>query len=256
MAVIVNISTFAAAALAAIKMSNRKRLESKNYPEAYIDFQQQFNKKFGIQFFIFIIIVQSVLFAIAAMLSDGPGSRDYIYIILVPALMLALPFALLKTVQMNKEYKRLSEETGYQLAADFGFIKLKKIFNPRLELIASLFIISYILLFALKPESTIIILYVMLLWFFAAAVRFSRYSIKPVLRDQYHTMAKMMLIYQALLLFLLFIPQGILVFEENGTAAKIMFSVISAGLTAKLIYYAVRYPAFIREIKSEQNQAE
>ena len=255
-AAIINFSTFAAAAIVSIMLVRRKRLEKKEYPEEYIHFQQNFSRSFGIQFMLFIILVQALFFIIMFNLNSGLSSRIYLYTVLIPTLVLALPFALLKTVQMNKGYKRIAEETGYELAADFGFIKLKKIFNARIELAASLLIISYILLFAFQFESTIIILYVLLLWFFAAAVRFTRYSIKPILRDQYLTMARMMLIYQALLLFLLFIPRGIELWDAGGNASRIMFLILSAGLTAKLVYYAVKYPAFVKSINDGNQPAE
>lgn len=248
---ITNMGIIITGSLVTYLISRRKTLEQKGYPDAYIDFQQKFNRQFGISFIAFIIIVQ-VLSAITASSFIGHlNAKDYLDFIIIPTLMLALPFALIKTIQQNKEYKRLADENNLQIAVDFGFIKLKRMFDFRIELVSSLLILSYLLMYEELRNSLIIILYILLLWFFAAVVRFSRYSIKPVLKDQYQLFGKMLIIYQALLLLLLFVPRGLDNWTESGNAGKIMFIVVSASLAAKLILYITRYPGFRNELDKE-----
>ena len=89
----------------------------------------------------------------------------------------------MKTIKQNREYKRLADENNLEIAVDFGFIKLKQMFNIRIEIISSLLVFSYLLMHAELRRSLMIVLYVLLLWFFFAGLRFSKYSIKPVLKE-------------------------------------------------------------------------
>ena len=58
----------------------------------------------------------------------------------------------------------------------------------------------------------------------------------------------MLLLYQAMLAFLLFIPYGLDNWSGSGSAGRLMFIIVAAGLIAKLIFYWTRFPGFKKEI--------
>ena len=247
-AAIMNVAIIAAGTIVTYLMSRRKSLEQRGYPETYIDFQQKFNKNSGISIIAFLVIVQVLFAVIASFFIEQLKPRDYMDFIIIPTMILILPFALMKTIKQNREYKRLADENNLEIAVDFGFIKLKQMFNIRIEIISSLLVFSYLLMHAELRRSLMIVLYVLLLWFFFAGLRFSKYSIKPVLKDQYMRFGKMLLLYQAMLAFLLFIPYGLDNWSGSGSAGRLMFIIVAAGLIAKLIFYWTRFPGFKKEI--------
>jgi hypothetical protein len=226
------------------------RMRKQGYPDAYVEFTSAFSRRFGVQFALFMVLSQAGFFLLNFLVSVRDPSSDYLMYVFIPSLLLALPFALYKVIVMGKKYKELAEDTGEEIVADFGYTYLKRVFLWPLELGMSLFVLSFLMLHADWSRSAIILLYVALLWFFAGVARFSRNAIRPSFRDQYVKVGLFSLVYQGIMNYFLIMPLGLDLWDGLSGASRIAFVMLMVALTAKLAYYAVRYPRFSRDIKA------
>lgn len=217
--------------------TNRKRLERKEYPESYIQYSLNFSKKFGVRFALVIVLLEIIFSIIVLFTTGGLGSNEFMTFIMTPSVMLSIPFATYYATKANGDYKRMAKEEGRDIVVDFQHKLLKEIFSLPMEIAASLFVLAFSLVYIPWQDAMVIYLYVILPCFFAASLIFTKNYIKPVLKDSYTMIGRITLIYQGILILLLFLV-GMGSVLENGSKSSLIFLIaLAVFLIVKIVYY-------------------
>lgn len=229
---------------------SRKRLEKRGYKPEYIEFIRRDTKKRNTG----IALLMPVLGGIAALIvwaitGEVNGFQNLIYIVLL-WMLLVIPFPVLDMRKSQKEYKELAIRTNSEVVVDFNYKVLHIIFNPPVEAIASVMVITYFIIF-IEPFHVVFI-HIFILWALYATARYSKYLTEPQLKDGYLYLYIFIMINQALIVFHTFrevigrsdckiclSDQGLLI----GT-------ILASLLFLKLIYYIFSFPRFKIKLKT------
>lgn len=217
--------------------SNRKRLQRKEYPESYIAYSQNFSKKFGLRFGLVILLLEVIFSVIVLLITRRLGSDEFVTYIMIPSVMLSIPFATYYATKANGDYKKMAKEEGRDIVVDFNHNLLKEIFSMPLEIAATLFVLSFSLVYVPWKNAMVLYLYIMLPWFFAASLFFSKNYILPVLKDSYSMIGRMTVIYQGLLIVLLLLESIEPVSTKGSIVPWISLIALSVFLLVKILYY-------------------
>lgn len=237
---LINIMIFMAGYFGSKLTSNRKRLESKGYPESYIIFTLNFSNKFGKKYVGLILLLEILFSIISLLVLKRLDSGTVLTYVLMPSIFFSIPFAAYYSTKANKEYKKLAIEEGHDIVVDFQRKNLKLIFNLPIEIAAAIIVSAFAIIFLPLRNSLVIYLYVILPWFFSFILQFTKNYIKPVLKDSYLLIGKMTIIYQSILVFLLIVES--IEFAVAGNLIMITgLCTVSAFLIFKIIYYIPRY---------------
>jgi len=236
----INAIAFIVGFLASKLTANRKRLESKGYPESYIIYEINFSKKFRKIYIVVILLLELFFSIITLLILKSLSHSEFLAYVFIPSVLFSIPFAAFYSTKANKDYKRLAEEEGHDVVVDFQRKFLKLIFNLPLEITASIAVTFFAIIILPFRNSLVIYLYVILPWFFSFVLMFSKNNIKPTMKDSYLKIGKMIIIYQGILVFLL-IVETLEIIVENNPFTLIALIAICLFLIGKIIFYIPGY---------------
>jgi hypothetical protein len=237
--------------LMTIFMTNDSVLRKKGYQEEYIDFIKSSTKKRNIN----VAIVMPIVGGISALIVwifikeiNSPKSIMYISLLWI---ILLIPFPILDHIRTKKKHKELVRKTNSEIVIDFKYEILHLMFNPYLEVLASILVIGFFLLYMEYFHPMFI--HVFILWALYSVGRSSSYLTAIQLKDGYKYLFIFIMLNQAIIIFHLF--------REISSRSKCEECLNNFGLTIgliagtylflKFIYYLFSYAKLNLKLKSQ-----
>lgn len=224
--------------------TNRSLLRKKGISDEYVDFLRKDTIKRSIGIAIVVpalLLVSGLLVYVITGDLESPGQIVYVALLFI---VLVIPFPVMSTIKLNKEYRSLALETKSEIVVDFNYRVLHLVFNPTVEAIAALLYVAFFL--AYVGPFHVAFLHILILWFLYSAARSSKYLTRPLLKDGYLYLVIFLALNQLILLFhLLNESIHLLTCEEcYNRTAFFLGAVLSVLLAAKFVYYASKFPKF------------
>lgn len=228
---------------------NRVRLEKKGYKPEYIKFIRQDTKKRNISIAVFMPVLGGLSALIVWLFTGEINSMQSLIYISLLWIILVIPFPILDMRKTQKEYKELAIKTNSEILFDFKFKLLHLMFNPYLEIAASILIIAYFIFF-IEPFHVVFI-HIFILWALYSVGRYSKYMTAPQLKDGYIYLFIFIMINQALIIFHTF--REVLsrsnceeCLSNFGFYLGILLGIL---IFVKFIYYIFSFPKFNLKLK-------
>lgn len=235
--IILNIAIFISGAIGAKIGADRKRLEKRGYPQSYIRYTIDFQKKFVPRFFAVILLLEVFISFLVLAFGKKLGSSELLNYVFVPAVFFSIFFAAYYSTKANGDFKRLAMEEGHDIVVDFQHRFLKEIFSLPMEIAATLLVISYSVMYLSLKSSMILYLYIAMPWFFAATLILTKNYIRPMFRNSYLMIGKMTIIYQIILILLLYMSSLELLIEKRSALMLLLLVSITVLLIVKVVFY-------------------
>lgn len=247
--IIINISMLIGGVTAALWYSSEGYLKSQGYSPLYIKAKKRFGFKSGVIQLTTLFITEAVILLILNKLGKE-FSTDVVINIVIPGIFVTvIPVSILLSVRFNKELKKLAVETGENIVIDFDHALLRKAFDLRVEIPATVLIIilGYI---AFKEDGFTTLLYSMgIPWMLYFTVRFSKSMNSAAYKEGYRLMFVFHRLYGIILI--LMAAAFTLGNVESFSDPDLIPALSCCGiLLGKAIVLFMKYPALKRELES------
>lgn len=223
-------------------------LRKKGYSDEYIKLTKKITAQTVPRIFA-VLILSQILFGIVVYFIAGEINKDlYQQYVIIGSFLITLPFAIYYNRIKSIEYKKLAIETRSEIIVDFNYRTLNLIFNKYIEIPVLLMVLTFAVIHLDIHFAGLILIYVLLPWFFAGILRDSKNLNIAVFKNTYLVIAKLNIIYQGLLIFLLAVGtyRNIDEFEWYN---YLFFGLICAVLAVKVVFYVLKYPKLKRQVE-------
>lgn len=229
--------------------SNKRILRKKGYNEDYIRTirKELLNTVLGIS-----LVVPLSLIASGYIVSLIYGKLDirseyHLFILFVFFIILISPFPVISYYKSKRKYRELAMKTGEKIFIDFNFSLLHRIFNPILEITATILYLGTMLLMDLTFNLAFI--HLALLWLLYGLARNAKYQVKASLKDTYMYVFIFLGINHVLLIY--YLVRQLYTFQCGNCLVRYLAVALALLLSVKLLYYIFNLSIVERKLSED-----
>lgn len=218
-------------------MGNASILRKRGYDEDYIAFMRKDYTIRAITMAIVIPAIQIASYFITGLFNiDASSHPEAVFLFFIG---IVIPFAIIDHFSTKKKIKSLNKGTYTILVVDLKHKVLNLVYHPFLEIILTVITVVYAIFIA-KPF-LLFYLHIILPWLFYITARSTRIASRPHLKDGY--LWAFIFIEINFILILYYLAEYLLSIKNhfNGFAYFLGITLVLL-LSARIIYYIVRYP--------------
>lgn len=229
--------------------SNKRILLKKGYTEDYIHAirKELLNTILGISLVVPLSLIASgyIVYLIYGELDIR--SEYHLFILFVIFITLISPFPVISYYKSKKKYRELAMKTGEKIYIDFNFSLLHRIFNPILEIAATILYTGTMLFMEMKFNLAFI--HLALLWLLYGLARNAKYQVKASLKDTYMYVFIFLCINHVLLIY--YLIRQIYCFQCGICMVRYLGIALAFLLSVKLLYYIFNLSTIERKLSED-----
>lgn len=231
-----------------IYFTNTSLLRRRGYSEEFIKFKKKDYKKRIIGMSFAIPILQLIAGLITFLIFGELENSIHLLIIFIIFLVLTFPFSIIDTIKTARKHEKLMVKTQSSVVVDFKYKTFNSIFNPFLELIATVLILLFYIVF-IRYTSPLITVHLALIWFIFLMIRRGKNMNKPLIRETYYYAFVILILNHLLIIFHLIYPFISKPECCNDIAMIISGLILSVLLIFKFTFYLLNIPYINKELR-------
>ena len=231
-----------------IYFTNTKLLKKRGFGDEFIMFKKKDYKKRIIGMIIAIPLLELLAGFITYLIFGELSNTTHLLIAFIIFLVLIIPFPILDSLKTAKKQQDVMVKTKSSIVVDFKYKIFHSVFNPSMEIVATLFVSAYFIAFV-KYVSPLILLHLALIWLMYLLILKSKRLNKPLMRESYYYTFVIILLNHLLVIFLIVYP-FFTTLECCANAAMFMSGFnLAVLLILKVGYYLFNTPSMINELQ-------
>lgn len=235
---------------------NTQRLKSQGFNEEYIKFIRKWECRGTFISWLSLMGFQALSYFIFSLFLKEISLRLYIQSVFLLALVLSIIIRFFFDKVVYKHQKELAIRTGAEIVVDFNYRILHKIFIPLLEIIATVLVAAFTFICLSdipdRDNNFVIYFYLVFIWYFYISLKSARNMIMPQFEYVYRLNAKLLFLFNAILILLVFSNSMETAEKGNFSALDYIFmAAVIALLVAKLTIYIKGYRSLKKSLPSD-----
>ena len=227
--------------------TNTTLLKKRGFSDEFIQFKKKDYTKRLIGIMIAVPILEIIAGLITYLIFGELATANHLLITFIIFLVLVIPFPIIDSIKTAKKHDELMIKTQSSIAVDIKYKILNLIFNPYLEILATVVILSYYIYF-IDFVSPLITIHLSLIWLMFILIRMAKKMNKPVMRESYYYTFIILVINHLLVIFHIAYPffTNLDCFADNW---MLMIGInLSVLLFLKIGYYIFQIPYLKQEL--------
>lgn len=230
-----------------IYFTNTSLLKKRGFTDEFIKFKKKDYTKRLLGIMIAVPVLELIAGLITYFIFGELVNANHLLIAFIIFLVMVIPFPIIDSIKTAKKHEDLMVQTQSSIAVDVKHKIFHLIFNPYLEILATVIVLAYYIYF-MEFVSPLITIHLTLIWLMYILIRRAKNMNKPLIRESYYYTFLILGINHLLVIFHIVYP-----FFTNleCCANSIMFMSginLSVLLVLKVGYYLYSVPLMKKEL--------
>lgn len=230
-----------------IYFTNTSLLKKRGFTDEFIKFKKKDYTKRLIGIMLAVPVLELIAGLITYFIFGELTNTNHLLIAFMIFLVLVIPFPIIDSTKTARKHEDLMIKTQSSIAVDIKYKIFHYMFNPFLEILATVIVVGYYIYF-IEFVSPLITIHLALIWMMYILIRRAKNMNKPLLKESYYYTFLILGINHLLVIFHIVYP-----FFTNleccADALMFMSGInLAALLSLKMGYYLFNIPMMKREL--------